>query len=522
MLFVFTICGCSSATDIYFAAAAAGSNTGVDCAHAYAYNDGAHGWNTSASQQPGNTLHSCGTFTFAAGATPFAFNYSGSSGSPITLLFEPGSAWNAPHWGLAGFISANGVSYITVDGGGPGGTNGIVSATANGTGIAGSTYTTTGINYTNVSNAEIKNLNINGIYFHTCTLPVSSCTDDSGNQTPMAIQCENCSNFVVDYNLIHDAYAGTFILPVSPGTYSGISVHHNEIYHCNWSLNIANAEPGATLAGPTIHDNKMHDWLNWGTDNNANHHDGVFVFTGGSGPSSITGLQVFNNLLYGQLDAISGFIYIEDDSNASRPITTPYVFNNVVYFNTVPSSTVAATFYDWSTGSYFFNNTFILPSSSGANDLSGDLVYNTSSKGTTVRNNIIETCTYGLNFNEGGANVASSDYNDIYNCADSVVYRGEFYTLAAWTAANGNDANSKTTDPNLNANSSPPYQFNNTASPAYRTGANLTSYCETAPALCFDATGASRPSTGNWDMGAYYFTGASEPNPPTGLSASVQ
>ena len=69
---------------------------------------------------------------------------SGTSGNPITILFEPGANATAPYWGNNGFIyAASTVNYITIDGGGtgsvPAGTfvpNGDIVASANGAALA--------------------------------------------------------------------------------------------------------------------------------------------------------------------------------------------------------------------------------------------------------------------------------------------------------------------------------------------------------------------------------------------------
>jgi Chitobiase/beta-hexosaminidase C-terminal domain len=61
--------------------------------------------------------------------------------------------------------------------------------------------------------------------------------------------------------------------------------------------------------------------------------------------------------------------------------------------------------------------------------------------------------------------------------------------------------------PNLNSSSTPPYQLLSASGSGYRTGQNLTSMCTGAlTILCTDLNGNSRPTTGAWDKGAFYFT----------------
>jgi tripartite-type tricarboxylate transporter receptor subunit TctC len=53
--------------NIYYAQVASGSNNGTNCANAYAYNDGTHGWNTLTA---GNTGHICtGNWTGKSAST---------------------------------------------------------------------------------------------------------------------------------------------------------------------------------------------------------------------------------------------------------------------------------------------------------------------------------------------------------------------------------------------------------------------------------------------------------------------
>src|SRR5271170_6563851 len=108
----------SAATNLYFAQAAAGAADGSSCANAYAYNDGTHGIGLSATQQPGNVLHLCGTFSLPAN-TPFvsAVN-SGTSASPITLRFETNAIVEAPYFtnGYSAVISLY-RDYWILDGG---------------------------------------------------------------------------------------------------------------------------------------------------------------------------------------------------------------------------------------------------------------------------------------------------------------------------------------------------------------------------------------------------------------------
>jgi hypothetical protein len=463
---------------------------------------------------PGTTVHLCGTFVAAAGGNILTVQGSGAGGQPIKVLFEAGSIMTAPYWSASGAISANGQSYLTIDGG----SNGTITATANGTGMAHQAGGV-GVYFSSVSNSEIKNLTISNIYVHTCIAPDNpNCTDEGGTQTNWGIYWLGGSNATIDHNTIHDAYGCIeYIYPGSTTT-SNLDFHHNTASNCNWDISIGSGGTNAIINGALIHDNVMHDWSNWGDANNQNHHDGIFVFTAASG-QQINGLQIYNNRLYGNLEAISGYIYIEDD-NAGRPISNAYVFNNVIY-NTSSAVSVFAPIYDWSTGAFVFNNTIVGPQD-GPNGGNAYLLYGT---GSTLRNNIFMTCSNALVVNTT-ASIASSDYNAFYGCQNVAVYQGTYAsTLVSWQKHTGiPDAHGVNSNPLLNPNSTPPYQLSGTSSPAYQAGVNLSQYCGVAPALCTDASGNPRPTGGAWDIGAYQLssgTKAGNPTAPSGLIADI-
>jgi len=123
----------ASLTNVYIAQSSAGSADGTSCANAYAvtFFNTSGNWGSGSSQiGPGTTVHLCGTFTFSAGATALTFNGSGTSGNPITLLWESGAVLQAPYFSAATFgINGNGASYVVINGG----TNGVIQNTANGT-----------------------------------------------------------------------------------------------------------------------------------------------------------------------------------------------------------------------------------------------------------------------------------------------------------------------------------------------------------------------------------------------------
>ena len=87
------------ANDIYIAQSAVGGANGADCADAFPVNffNTAGNWGSAAGQiGPGTTVHLCGTITFPANSTGLTALGSGSSTSPITILFEKGAILQSP------------------------------------------------------------------------------------------------------------------------------------------------------------------------------------------------------------------------------------------------------------------------------------------------------------------------------------------------------------------------------------------------------------------------------------------
>src|SRR5712671_235233 len=132
ILGLFLIALPARANDIYMAQGGAGG--GTSCANPVdvGFFNNAANWGTGSNQiGPGTTVHLCGTTTTSAGACSFfKFLGSGTSGSPIKLLFEANAILQANYLcnlSSDGTINTNGKSYVTVDLG----SNGVVQATAN-------------------------------------------------------------------------------------------------------------------------------------------------------------------------------------------------------------------------------------------------------------------------------------------------------------------------------------------------------------------------------------------------------
>jgi hypothetical protein len=497
------------ASDIYFAQASAGGNSGADCANARTVGSLAAGdWS------PGNTIHLCGTITAPAGASGFiTAQGSGSSGSPITLKFETGAILQAPYWGSNGAIYISGKSYITIDGG----SNGLIRATLNGT--SGGTcpggactnqqFVGEGVYLTGTSNIEVKNLTIGDLYDHT------SVSDTGGaslhNPWGIGIWGGN-TNITLDSNTIHDL--NWAIMMQSFGSPTGpLDFHSNAIYNISVGIGGGDGNPGSTITGPVnIYNNVIHDTESWDANGDVNHHDGIYIWLTNATSSFTGAYNVYNNWIYNIKTYCSAAIYFDSGASSTYPAGT--AFNNVIGTNC--STGGDGSIYDKSGKMRLYNNTFT--------DTYSTINSQSSLKSQIIENNI-SAAAEGLLF--GQASLSASDYNDWYALTSpAMTYNNtQDSTLAAFKSATGFDGNSITSSPNLDAGFVP-----NAGSPVIGTGVNLNSTCNGQPnpglgALCFDKAGNVRPSSGKWDMGAYQFStsaGSGQPAPPTGLTATAK
>jgi hypothetical protein len=111
------------AQNFFYAQTAQGSNTGANCANAFAYNDVTNGMALKAAA--GVTLHICGTWNGAANQQWVTFTTSGTGPSgtnstctnPITLVWEAGALVQAPYHNTtsAGFVFNNQSCWV-IDG----------------------------------------------------------------------------------------------------------------------------------------------------------------------------------------------------------------------------------------------------------------------------------------------------------------------------------------------------------------------------------------------------------------------
>jgi hypothetical protein len=492
--------------NVYISQSGTGAQDGLACGTAkpLSYFNTSGNWTASASTGikigPGTGVHLCGTFNASAGATGYiSFQGSGTASNPVTLLFESGAVVQAPYWGGNGLHGTNGAIYlsgrsnIVIDGG----ANGLIQATLNGTSGAacpGGPCTNqqasdgaAGIYMdTKCSNVEIKNLNINNLYVHT------SLSDESGGNfhEPNAIQFWGGSGIKIHDNTSHDLNWFIYL-----GFYTGYeltgdtNIYNNTVYNISLGIGGGDGATSATTANVNIYGNTIHDMTNWDDTANNNHHDGIYIWLNQAGSTWSGAYNVYNNRIYNIGTHCTATLYFDNSGAGAYPNAT--AFNNVISPNCNGGEEAV---YDKSGQMRLYNNTFTDATST----------INSQSSGTTqILENNISAANTGLLF--GQASITISNWNDWWGLSGTVMtYNNVGYsTFALYKSGTGLDANSITTNPNLDANFKP-----QGGSPVIGTGTNLYSTCNGQPnpglgALCFDKAGNARPSAGGWDMGAF-------------------
>jgi hypothetical protein len=495
--------------DFYVAQTAQGTNSGTNAAnaHAVAWLNTNGNWGVVTGKiGPGDIVHLCGTIT-----TQFAIQSSGTSGNSITVRWEPGAKLSVPYCVSSGGslpsggIDFQGNSYITLDGGTPCGTGttcaandagtGIIEAIANGSGLANH-QDGSALAMSNAVGVEVKNLIIRNIYQFT------NSSDTYGGQTyAINLYGGTCHSNSVHDCTIHDAFAGLL------GTCdqdNDLSFYNNNIYNVNWGF-YHGTSLGHSQSNISIHDNNFGSVSKWDQINNNNHHDRLFLCTGGNGyAGSFNGVYIYNNLFNGTSGYSStGMIYFGGGSQKNT-----YVYNNVFDdskgVNTM-NALLELTGGD-SVTAWVYNNTLI-GAGIGIEQVCVQL------QGTAVFENNIATGCATLVQAKSGLVFSSINNNTYGNANAAQIFQSasgytNYASLAAWRTFTGGEAASTYTSGGVSLNSD---GILKNGSPAIAAGANLTSLG--IPSLNKDKAGIARPSSGAWDTGAYQYTTTQIQNP---------
>ena len=332
----------AQASNVYITPDGGGNGVCTNNTHPPNWFNNSGNWGNGGTQiGPGTVVHLCGSFIDSTpNDTLLVFQGGGTSGQPITLLFESGTnLTNTNYWNdYSGAILSDGKSNITVDGG----ANGLIQNTGNGSGRANQ-HDTKGLVIRNCSaNCVIKNLHVDNLYVHIPGTSSSQQGEDgpgpNGNAT--GIECAICSNSILGPgNEAHDDFAGiTFAWGNSSITSTNVEIYGNTASRNNWGVLASGVSGGVN--GLKIHDNDISDAFPWDDWADGNHHNGIFVFEVGS-RSTISNLQQYNNYVHGNMGNICtdglnhATAFIFNDYNGGTWVA-PLLFNNVLV-NTNPN-----------------------------------------------------------------------------------------------------------------------------------------------------------------------------------------
>ena len=473
-------------------------------------------WN-STSESPGDVSYVCGTITGTAGEILLNFAWSGSSGNPITLIFDTGAILASPVWSNVGAINVYNLSNIVINGG----TNGTIENTANGQGL---TYNqeTVGVGIQDgSSNITVENLTIKNM----CVVTAANVTG-----TP----CVTSGNFSSDIS-VTDTSGGTFssihvIGNTLSDSYTSLYIHgtaldtdmlfqHNTVRGVNWGF-ATDGTNNLTIDGNDIAC-VVGATCNWDDSADDNHHNGIFIF-----PQSFAMkvIAVTNNWVHDFIGHTTAYYFNDPDGSGSSEAGT--VFYNNVFSTTAGQTGPANGDVLPPDGSTIVNNTFSGPTTCEI-DLTGSDIF---------KNNIVSSPGLYVACVNGSGNTFA--YNDHYNVGQGWTNgSGTIWgSLSSWISSStsfcsgGCDATgSIVANPNLSSTFTL-----QSGSAAIGAGTNLSSIGiaglsqgapQTFGANYACGTGClSRPSSGAWDIGAYPNSGGSagtKPNPPTNLTGTV-
>lgn len=522
-LLLFSVPSFASIANVYLAQAAAGGNTGADCANAHAitFFNTAGNWGAGAGQIGSDTVvHLCGTIT-----SEIAFQGSGTSGHPVTVLFETGANISiSPGMDAAGVVAMGANSFLTIDGGASqpcgwntatnlseGTCNGIVRnmlyGSSNGT-CPGGTCTT---QYSSTGNSlikgtghdiEIRNLEIGPCYVHTPT--GAGFSDMSGGCG--TITDESGSNWNIHDSKIHDG-AWSVNIQFNSGNLSNITVASNEMYFNSHHFAIDGGNH--IIDTVVIKGNYAHDMYVWDTSGDAWHANFVHFFTA-AGAGTASNIVINNNIIGGNTgaDVTAEFLFSEQFTSFG-PLA---VFNNLSKATTSPNLGGSDHFWGPSqcdTGCLIYNNTMARQTVTGGNL---DLGFS-GTMSATIKNNVMQGASTNVVVTRATSLVF--DYN-AYGPSTSCwkwLTNGFTCTFATWKSQSGEGTHSifNASSLSLDANFHP-----SAGSPLIGAGVDLTSSCSgNLTALCSDLAGVARPNGSAWDVGAYQFAAATQASPST-------
>jgi hypothetical protein len=460
------------------------------------------------SPSPGDTIYFCGSITSAV-----QVKASGTAGNVIAYIADTGASIQIQGTLNTCPIVVNNHNYLLFDGGGAGGTNGILAVLNNGSNLAALNLVSAFCSEGNSTNVEVRNWKLGPIYQHTDPADHRSNADIETN----IWFSTNTAGGTVS---IHDnVMYGVGVAILIEGTLNSsptFNIYNNYVYNMDWALGFAPPAGAYTL---NFHDNHIGSTKNWDTSNDMYHHDGIHFFTG-AGPSSIA-TNIYNNLFDGDWGTCCSTAFIFQESSI---IANLYIYNNVftqLSGNLMPLVQVGGT-----TGAVY-DNTF--QCGSGGYNNEGLQIYNTSTN-FSVKNNAFQGCNTFIQW--GSSTLGTGwvvDYNVYMNhgAGGNNAWWGT-NTFSTWASSCSCDSHSTYSATNsLNSDGTPTSSFPGLAAGAHP-GMNLTPIGLTAITSDTSAGNTRTPTTRGlvpnlWTVGAYNVGSGSTTviQPPSGLTATV-
>jgi hypothetical protein len=514
-LLILALCGCCWGATRYVAQTAGTFSGGTACNGQTAITPATF---NSTTLSAGDTTYLCGTITGTANTTILTVSQNGTSGNPITIIWDTNAILESPYFkasangvGCGGGISICGRSYIVLNGG----TNGILENTANGDSLANQ-QDSAGIDAYTCTNCTVENLTIQNIYVH----PQNGLS--SPDQTQMNCIAFSGSGWTITGNTMSNV--GWCLKEAYGNGDSGTTITNNNISLMDhgWMLatSSANSFTNAFFSG-----NQIHDTYNWDTSGCAYHHDGIHTF--GTSGSTMSGINVYNNYFYGNWGTCpTGFIFVEGggSSTPSHMLSSAW-WNNVFLVATSGAIVNTNGWFDLASGDsgtqQVYNNTAI---GSGASDNTLCVGLENLS-GLSYKNNTISGCGDPVDISSTTITATATNFYGAATCTNSgncFIWNGSFTgSFSAWKTACSCDSTSiENLTALLNSNGSP-----QAGSPVIAAGTNLSSVAtgNLASLLNDTSLGNTRipvPRGTTWDIGAFQATPVSYTYGPPNYAGS--
>lgn len=312
----------ANAKAFYISGTSSRTTGGTSCSDALsvAWFNNPYSWGWATHQiSPGTTVFLCGRFQGRPGQQLLVAHGSGTASAPITIKFLPGAILSSPYWSGSGAIYLQGLSYITVDGGG----SGIIENTANGTGRAYHQQTMA-IQAASCSHCTVQNLTIQNLYVRT------SAYDTAATHTVNCVYWHLANYMTINNITCHDASWAI------AGDGNNFTLANSNIYHVDHG--VASGASGKN-GGYNIHNNHFHDFANWDSPSNTYHHDGVHLW--GQNGGTITSGAIYNNTFDGDFGVnVTAHVFLQDS------VQHVAVYNNITVaptYRTINSIWISAT-----------------------------------------------------------------------------------------------------------------------------------------------------------------------------------